>query len=119
MSASIKMRQLESRISDLQTQHQVLLKERQQEIAILISVLDLAHLDDKTLLGGLLFLRDKITTQDPMVEAWHTAGEKFLRCSKPRTYHQVPSGKNISSKQIAAPQTTHQSSQKQPRQGDE
>ncbi len=60
MSASKQLRQLESRISDLQNQHQRLLKERQQEIAILLTAVDLAHLDDKILVGGLLFLKEKL-----------------------------------------------------------
>jgi len=85
MSASTKLHQLESKISELQKQHQLLLKERQQEIAALISMVDLAQLDDKTLMGGLLFLKEKITTQNPMMETWHTAGEKFLRQYKLRT----------------------------------
>ena len=113
MTASIKIRQLESRISDLQNQHQLLLKERQQEIAVLLSAIDLAHLDDKTLLGGLLYLKDKITTQDPMVEAWHAAGEKFLRYTRPKRYSQVPE-KNIPPKQTTAAHTRDQSPQKQP-----
>jgi len=84
MSASTKLRQLESKLSSLQNQHQILLKERQQEIAVLLSTIDLAHLDDKVLVGGLLFLKDKITNQDPIVEAWRDAGETFLQRTKPR-----------------------------------
>lgn len=79
------MRHLESKISDLQNQHQLLLKERQQEIASLLTAVDLAHLDDKTLMGGLLFLKEKSTTQDPILEAWRDAGEKFLRRTKSKT----------------------------------
>ena len=119
------MRQLESKISDLQTQYQRLLNQRQQEIAALLSAIDLAHLDDKTLMGGLLFLKGKITTQDSMVEVWRDAGEKFLRRSKSKSrpreggeqagaHPQIPSENNAPPKQIAAPQTTPQSSQKQP-----
>lgn len=85
MSASIKLHHLESKISDLQKQHQLLLKEREKEIASLISSVDLAHLDDKTLAGGMLFLKEKITTQDSITEAWHVSGEKFLRYHKPKS----------------------------------
>lgn len=130
MTASTKLHQLESKISDLQTQHQLLLKERQQEISILLSSVDLAHLEDKTLLGVLLFIRDKITTQDPILETWQDVGEKFLRRTKPKSHPreggkqkeerpQITSGNLTPSKQTAASQTTHQSPQKQPRQGDE
>src|SRR5207247_1133377 len=97
------------KLSGLQNQHQILLRERQQEMAVLLSATDLADLDDKILVGGLLFLKDKITTQDPIVEAWRDAGEKFLRRTKPRTGPRVSSEKSISSKQTAAPQTTAQS----------
>ncbi len=82
MSVSLKLRQLESKISTLKTQHQNLLKDRQQEIAGLITSIELAHIEDNLLLGALLFLKNKITTQDPMVEAWRDTGDRFLRRSK-------------------------------------
>lgn len=85
MSASTKLHQLESKISDLQKQHQLLLKERQQEIATLLTAVDLAHIDNKMLTGGLLFLKEKISIKDPIVEVWREAGEKFLRYTKPKT----------------------------------
>lgn len=44
----------------------------------------LTHVDDKTLIGGLFFLKEKIITQDPITEAWRDAGEKFLRYHKPK-----------------------------------
>ncbi|MCI5059207.1 MAG: hypothetical protein MRY83_24050 [Flavobacteriales bacterium] len=78
MSASLKLRQLESKISTLQTQHQNLLKDRQQEIAGLITSLELAHVEDNLLIGSLLFLKDKISIQDPILEAWRLAGDRFL-----------------------------------------
>ena len=79
MSVSQKLRQLESKISTLQSQHQNLLKDRQQEIAGLITSLDLAQVEDNILLGSLLFLKNKIATQDPILEAWRDAGDRFLR----------------------------------------
>ncbi len=82
MSVSLKLRQLESKISTLQTQHQNLLKDRQQEIAGLIISLDFAQVEDNILLGALLFLKNKIATQDPILEAWRSTGERFLRRSK-------------------------------------
>ena len=90
MSVSLKLRQLESKISALQSQHQNLLKDRQQEIAALITSLELAHVEDNILLGALLFLKDKISTQDPpglaLVEAWRDAGDRFLRRSKSKKH---------------------------------
>ena len=86
MSVSLKLRQLEFKISTLQSQHQNLLKDRQQEIAGLITSLELAHVEDNILFGALLFLKDKITAQDPtglaLVEAWRGEGDRFLRRSK-------------------------------------
>ena len=87
MTASLKMRQLELKISNLQAQHQVLLKECQQEITVLLSTADLAHLDDKTLVGGLLFFFFFFTVQAPILEAWHDTGEKILRHHKPQSQH--------------------------------
>ena len=85
MSASVKMRQLESKISDLQTQYQRLLPQRQQDIATLITYLDLASMEDASLVGGLMFVKNKVTTQDPIVEGWQSAGEKFLRRKQKNT----------------------------------
>ena len=115
MSASIKpvrgrqirgMRQLESKISDLQAQYQSLLKERQQDITTFIAALDLASLEDPLLIGGLLFIKEKATEKDPILEAWQVAGEKFLRRTKPK--------KHASLNQTAAAQTTSQPPQKYP-----
>jgi hypothetical protein len=83
------MHHLEAKISGLQAQYQRLLKERQQDITNLLSTVDFIHLDDHTLLGGLLFLKEKTTSQDiankSLMEAWRDAGEKFLRRTKQKT----------------------------------
>ena len=86
MNASLKISQIESKISELQSQKQHLLEERQKEIAVLIATLGLTSLEDKVLIGGLQFLKHKITTQDPIVEVWHAAGERFLRRFKPQKH---------------------------------
>jgi hypothetical protein len=82
MSVSLKLRQLESKISTLQIQHQNLLKDRQREIASLVTSLELAHVEDNLLIGSLLFLKNKISTQDPILETWRNTGDRFLRRSK-------------------------------------
>jgi hypothetical protein len=60
--------------------------QRSKELAALITSIDLAHVEENILFGALLFLKDKITTQDPtgltLVEAWRDAGDRFLRRSK-------------------------------------
>lgn len=137
MSASLKpvlgrqirgMRQLESKISDLQTQYEFLLKERQQHITTFIATLELASLEDPLLIGGLLFIKEKVTEKDPILEAWRDAGEKFLRRSKPKSCsrpHKPKEGKHASAcsrapgkksplNSISTPQTTDQPSQQQP-----
>ena len=78
------LNQIKSKISALQNQYQKLLIQRQQDIASLISTLDLAHVDDQLLLGGLIFLKEKITTHDSIMEEWRNAGERFLRTIKPK-----------------------------------
>ena len=88
MSVSLKLRQLESKISTLQAHHQNLLKDRQQEIAGLITSLELVHVEDNILLGVLLSLKEKIITQDPILEAWRDAGDRFLR--RPKSKKQLP-----------------------------
>ena len=105
MSASVKMRQLQSKISGLQVQYQHLLTQRQQDIATLITSLDLASMEDASLVGGLLFVKDKVTTQDPIAEGWLSAGEKFLR--------QTKSKNTIPSKKPTGPHSAHPSSSKQ------
>lgn len=107
MKASLKINQIESKISDLQSQKQRLLAERQKEIAALIAALDLAILEDKVLMGGLQFLKDKVTTKDPIVEDWQNAGERFLR-------HTKRSKRIQSSKKDTTSLPVHQSSKKPP-----
>ncbi|MBT4880515.1 MAG: conjugal transfer protein TraD [Alphaproteobacteria bacterium] len=82
MNASLKIEKLEAKISGLKSQYQLLLHGRQKELAELISKLNLTHIDNKTLMGGFLFLQSKITTQDPIVEDWHNTGARFLRQSR-------------------------------------
>ncbi|OJW53856.1 MAG: hypothetical protein BGO67_07115 [Alphaproteobacteria bacterium 41-28] len=77
-----ELHSLESKMLNLQTRYQHLLKQRQEDIAFLITNLDLASLEDTTLVGGLLFLKGKIGDQDPMVEGWRNTGERFLRRTK-------------------------------------
>ena len=109
MSVSLKLRQLESKISTLQSHHQALLKDRREEIAALITSLELAHVEDNILLGALLFLKDKVTTQDPtgiaLVEAWQDAGDRFLR-RKQKHSSRVPSEKIAPSKAAATSNST-------------
>ena len=102
MSTSVKIRQLESKISDLQAQYQHLLPQRQQDISALITSLDLASMEDSSLVGGLMFVKNKVTTQDPIVEGWRNAGERFLRQTKSKS--------NSPSKKPTGPHSTHQSS---------
>jgi len=82
MTASLKLRQLETKISNLQAKKQELFQQRLLDIAGLISQIDLAHIDDKLLAGGFQFMREKITACDPIQEGWQQAGEKFLRKHK-------------------------------------
>lgn len=128
MSASLKlsrgrrvrdMHQLKAKISDLQSQYQQYVQEREEEIASLLSLTDLTSVDDPLLMGAFLFIKNKITSKDPIMEDWQNAGEKFLRRPKSKTYPCTPSGKNKSSKQTAAPKATAQSPQKQLKSGGE
>lgn len=106
MKVSLKISQLESKISELQSQKQHLLEERQKEIAALVTILDLSSLEDKTLIGGLQFLKHKIMAHDSIMENWHNAGERFLR-------HTKRSKRLSSSKKDTSLLSTHQSSKKQ------
>lgn len=105
MKASLKISQIESKISDLQSQRKRLLVDRQNEIASLIAALDFTSLEDKVLIGGLRFLKHKISTKDPLVEDWHIVGERFLQHTKRcKRIH--------SSKKDSYPESTSQPSQK-------
>lgn len=112
------MHQIQSKIFDLQTQYERLLKERQQAITTLITNLDLAALEDHLLMGGLLFVKDKTTTKDPIMEVWRDAGEKFLRRTKPRNSSRISPQKSAYPKQTSTPQAKHQSSQTHPQSGE-
>ena len=83
------MQQIKAKISDLQLQYDSLLKQRQQDIAHLITTLDLASLEDQILIGGFLYIRDKTIAQDAIMEVWRNAGERFLR--RPKSQKSRPS----------------------------
>ena len=98
------MYHIKAKISDLQLQYDALLKQRQQDIAHLITTLDLTSLEDPILVGGLLYIRDKTVAQDAIMEVWRNAGERFLR--RPKSQKHRPSQKT----EVPAPKA--QSSQK-------
>jgi hypothetical protein len=115
MSASVKlargrpaknMQQLASKIADLQFKYQQQAQRRQEDIVHLLSWVDLTQLDDHVLMGAFLFIQNKITTKDPLVEDWNNTGARFLRQPKPQSLTSFTSN--------AAPQTTRHSPQKQP-----
>lgn len=83
------MHQIKAKISDLQLQYDALLKQRQQDIAHLITILDLAPLEDQILIGGFIYIRDKTIAQDAIMEVWRNAGERFLR--RPKSQKSRPS----------------------------
>ena len=99
------MHHIKTKISALQEEYQKLLTQRQRDIASLIATLDLAHIDDQLLIGGLMFLKEKITTKDQLIKDWQDTGERFLRQAK-------KSQKLNPSKKASSPSPAHQSSQK-------
>lgn len=114
MSASMKltrgrpsknMQRLASKISDLQSLYQQQAQRRQKEIICLLTRVDLTSLDDSTLMGAFLFIQNKLTTKDPIVEDWNNAGIRFLRQQKSQNFS--PFTEN------AVSQATHRSLQKQ------
>ncbi len=120
MSASMKltrgrpsknMQRLAFKISDLQNRYQQQAQHRQEDIVHLLSWVDLTQLDDSILMGAFLFIQNKITTKDLIVEDWNAAGMRFLRQSKSTSFSPFTLD--------AVPQTTDRSSQKQPKSGGE
>lgn len=105
------MQQLASKISNLQLKYQQQAQRRQEDIVHLLSWIDLTPVDDPILVGAFLFIQNKITTKDPIVEDWNNAGIRFLRQPKSQSF--TPFTGN------AASQTTHRSPQKQPKSGGE
>lgn len=79
------MRQLQSKIADLQTQYQQHEKCRQEEIVQLLSWVDLTPVDNSILMGAFLFIQNKITTKDPIMEVWQSTGMRFLRQPKSKS----------------------------------
>ena len=115
MNASIKrtrgrpaknMQQIASKISGLQALYQQQAQRRQEQIATLLSRVDLTSVDDSILMGAFLFIHNKITTKDPIVEDWQNTGARFLRQPKSQSF--IPFTGN------ALPQATHRTPQKQP-----
>ncbi len=119
MSASLKpirksalqgMRQLKSKISDLETQYQRYVEHRQKEITTLLTCIDLTQMEDLNLTGAFLFIKEKEATNDSLMEKWHAAGMRFLRqnrTNKPRL-----------SEGNAPSQKINRSPQKQPQSGE-
>jgi hypothetical protein len=103
---SKNMQRLATKISDLQSLYQQQAQRRQEQIVALVSRVDLTFVDDPILMGAFLFIQNKLTTKDPMVEDWNVAGMRFLRQSKPQNFTPFTSN--------AAPQATHRPPQKQP-----
>lgn len=82
MTASLKLRKLESKISVLRAQQDQLLQQQANHIAKIILRLELGHGEISTLTGCLLMFRDKMNNNAPELEGWRQAGEKFLRVGK-------------------------------------
>lgn len=82
MTASLKLRKLESKISALRAQQDQLLQQQANDIARIILRLELGHGEISTLAGCLLMFRDKVNNNAPELEGWRQAGEKFLRVGK-------------------------------------
>ena len=81
MASSLKIQKIQSKITNLQVEHQKLLEKRHQEIAALIAKTDLAAIDDEILMGAFLDISQKMITDKKGQEAWQKAGEKFLHIS--------------------------------------
>ncbi len=99
------MQRLASKISDLQSLYQQQAQRRQEDIVHLLSWVDLTQLDDALLMGAFLFIQNKITTKDPLVEDWQSSGARFLRQPKSQSFTPFTGD--------TAPQTTHRLPQKQ------
>lgn len=82
MTASLKLRKLESKISALRAQQDQLLQQQVNDIAKIILRLELCHGEISTLVGCLLMFRDKVNNNAPELGGWRHAGEKFLRVGK-------------------------------------
>lgn len=102
MPASLKMLQLKKKIAQLETTYQSLLQDRADELSQYICALGLDDVDDKTLIGGLLFIKQKIMNADEIKEDWQAAGTRFLRSKRSR----FNSKKSIASQKSHMPKTT-------------
>ena len=80
--ASLKMRQIQSKISALESEYQELFTQRHYDIAKILIHMDFAEVDDKTLVGGFLHLKHLLSNHDPQTEGWCDAGGRFLRRHK-------------------------------------
>jgi len=104
------MQKIESRISELQSQYKKLIDDRNREITKLVSKLELNQYDNETLMGGLLFVQNTLSSNPQLLEEWKSAGETFLQKSKTR----IPKNKSktVSSKTETQPTTPTAQSRK-------
>lgn len=108
MPASLKMLQLKQKIAQLETSYQSLLQDRAKELSQLICAVGLDDINDPTLMGGLLFIKQKIMNEDGIMGDWQAAGTRFLRSKRPR----LKSKKSIALQKAHASKTTTKQSKK-------
>lgn len=74
-----KIDELKDRIQKDLEKIKLLEQKRNDELAKLISKLDLKDLEDDVLVGALLYVKKQVATKSPLTEEWLDAGQKFLK----------------------------------------
>lgn len=80
-----ELQKIERQKEILEETRQKFLKERLPEITSLLQKLDVASVDDSVLTGVLLFMKEKISQKDPLLDEWRKNGEKYFRKKRKKT----------------------------------
>ena len=78
-----KLSNIEDKIQKLQDERERIKLKRSADITKIIHRINIDHIDDSILVGALLYLKDKIETDQKLEEEWLAAGRKFLRRKQP------------------------------------
>lgn len=83
-----KLSQIDTRIQKLMAEKNELVKNRSQEIAELITTINLTLIDEHVLVGALLSLKEDVINNTSNIEIWRQMGAKFFR-NKSRTTNKL------------------------------
>lgn len=94
MISAKPIREIESKIRELERKREELMHQRALELSRIIEACDIEEMDPEVFAGALQYIRTAITLKDAKVDLWRSSGRKVMRT--------ISQGKPVSSTQIEA-----------------